>query len=815
MLTIGAMGAGQASYYLNLAGEDYYIKGGEPPGHWYGQGASEIGLEGHVTPEHLYNLFDGLSPDGSESFVQRQRHSDRSAHRPGWDLTFSAPKSVSALWSQLNHQQRQEIQQAHEMAVKAALDYIQDTCLFTRRRRGDVELEPTKMVAALFEHSTSRALDPQLHTHALLLNVGVRSDHTIGAVSSMAIFQAKMTAGALYRAELAAQLQDRMGLELRRERSWFEVKWVPQRLIDEFSKRRKTIEEGLEAKGQTSAKAAAQVAMETRERKEEVSRDNLFGQWRVIGKHHSGFAFNFENLIGMLRNPPTPPEEVVAAAIARITKSSPHFSERDLMRFAAEEAQGLGVSGRAVRQAVPMHLANSEDIVRLGSWNGVQRFTTRSVKEFEDELLGMAQEFNESEEFAADPAATLSGLATNPHLNEEQMKAVFHVTAKTGRLGIVSGMAGTGKTTMLKAAREVWEKLGYEVVGATLSAQAAQELTKGSKIHASTIAKIRYDISQGKAPITNKTVLVVDEAGMVSSKEMAFLFWSAAKAGAKIVLVGDERQLQPIGVGAPFLEMGARFGRATLTEVRRQEEGWARQATKDMADGRIREALSAFAERGGVRISASKATALDDIINAWSNDGMDQKDKIILTGTRKDRAEVNGRAQSARREAQELTGFGANVNGERFYIGDRVQFTENYKRLGIVNGLRGTIRHIDSDGFSIALDDGPTVTVSGRTLKSLQLGYATTTHKAQGATVMASYVLIGGAMQDKEMSYVQASRAKKSTMFFMTKADAGDDLDEICRSMQRSRQKDMASTAAREAHEQARKLVQQSQRLRP
>jgi conjugative relaxase-like TrwC/TraI family protein len=223
MLSIGPMSSTQANYYLDLAQEDYYLKGGEPEGVWHGGGTKFLGLQGTVEGSHLRNLFKGIAPEGDRFLTQRQRHEGKADHRPGWDLTFSAPKSVSVLWSQLPSAERIKITQAHAVATKKALDFVESSAGLTRRGKGGKKLEKAGLIFATFEHGTSRAQDPQLHTHCLLMNISVRQDGTTGTVSSRSVFQTKMTAGSIYRTELSHQLQKELGVKVEKVRDWFEV----------------------------------------------------------------------------------------------------------------------------------------------------------------------------------------------------------------------------------------------------------------------------------------------------------------------------------------------------------------------------------------------------------------------------------------------------------------------------------------------------------------------------------------------------------------------------------------------------------------
>ena len=281
MLSIGGMGSGQGNYYIELAKEDYYLEGGEPLGQWIGTGSAEKSLTGTVNKEAFHALFQGYSPDGLAKFVQS---AGSETHRPGWDLTFSAPKSVSVLWSQVDAETRQVIQKAHFEAVKMAIGYLEDEAAVCRTGKGGHTQVQAKLIVSTFEHGTSRALDANLHTHALVLNMGVCEDGKIRTLESKPLFENKMAAGAIYRAEFSYQLQEALHVQVERERAWFEIKDVSKSLRDDMSTRRKEIEAVLHAKGYTSAEASAMAALATREVKGHVAREELFQKWQEMGE---------------------------------------------------------------------------------------------------------------------------------------------------------------------------------------------------------------------------------------------------------------------------------------------------------------------------------------------------------------------------------------------------------------------------------------------------------------------------------------------------------------------------------------------------
>ncbi len=802
MLSMGAMSGDQAGYYLSLAREDYYLEGGEPPGRWYGNGAADLGLVGTVEADHLYNLFRGSSPDGSIALVQMQRHEGRQEHRPGWDLTFSAPKSVSVLWSQCSEANRARIQAAHFEAVKAAIDYLQDSAAFSRHGRGGHVFETSRLIVACFEHSTSRALDPQLHTHALVMNIGVGSDGRTRTISSLNLFLAKMAAGAIYRAELSRLLTRDLGIEVERRRSWFEVVGVPQDLIEEFSKRRGEIEEELKRRGLNSAEAAAVAAIQTREAKGLVARKALFDNWREGGEGQHWTTVQADRLFDVARPVVDIESELRTATelvVAKLTSEFAHFTKRDMIRFLAEECQGRGVGAKDIQAETERYLRGSPEIVRLGTSYGQERFTTQKMFELESALLsdceGLAS--NTRHQVSADTLVPL--LSRHGELSQEQMRAFWHITHETGAVSVVSGMPGTGKTVLLKAAAEAWKSQGYRVMGAGVAAKTAGRLEASSGIESTSIAMLLHRLESGRDSIDEQTIVVIDEAGMVATPELARLARHCKEAGAKLVLIGDERQIQPIGPGAPFPEIGERFGQVTLVEIQRQNEAWARKAVKDLADGKSREVLREFASRGLVTVAETKSEAMESLVSSWKADGYGPRDCLILAGTRAEVAKLNALAQAERLGSGELGAGSVEHGSQTLHEGDRVIFSKNSAPRGINNGDFGTLTNIDAGErrVTVKLDSGERVTFCLADYGHVSLGYAYTTHKGQGATALGVYVLAGGAMQDRELSYVQASRAREVTRIFTTQVEAGDAVAQLAVEMERSRRKTMAHAIRR------------------
>lgn len=798
------MSSGGGEYYIALGREDYYTAGGEPPGQWLGSGAKELGFFGAVEKDAFRNLLTGHSPEGKPLL---QNAGDEN-HQAGWDFTFSAPKSVSVIWSQADPATRRAMQNAHQKAVEKAIGYLENAESFTRRGKGGTEWERAKLIVATFEHGTSRAQDPQLHTHALIMNVCVREDDTTGALLSKPLFKAKMAAGAIYRAELAHQLEEKLSLVAERKGRVFEIKGVSKRLMDEFSKRREAILEALEKSGFSGAKAAAAANLATREVKGHIAREELFINWHLVGMEHGFSLSEVKTLLTgqeIKRDLEREKRAAVETAITKITESQSHFSERDLIRHTAEEAQGRGLSADHVLSAVKEELTHSSELVRLGQVKNELRYTTKENLLIETKMLAQVMAGREKD-FSLKEDAAIS-----QKLSEEQKKALHHIAETRGAVKVVSGMAGTGKTTLLNAAREVWEASGFEVRGAALSGKAAQGLEEGAGIKSETIHKTLSDLEKGNLKINSNTILVIDEAGMVGTRQMARLVDEMSRAGGKLVLVGDARQLQPIDAGGPFRAIAERIGAAELTDIRRQRDERDREAIKAIAGGRAERALQSFAERGLLTVTENRREAMKELISDWKKiAGENPKEVLIITGTRLEAATLNKLAQEDRKTQGELGSRSLTVNGTHFYENDRILFTKNSRLYGVKNGSLGTIDAIDErqDVLRVKLDSGAEVRISARQYENVSLGYAVTTHKGQGVTVEKSFVLSGGEMTDRELSYVQASRAKGETRIYTDRSDAGDLLTALARRMNNSRQKDMAVDVLIEEQQRTHKIGQ-------
>lgn len=503
-----------------------------------------------------------------------------------------------------------------------------------------------------------------------------------------------------------------------------------------------------------------------------------------LEEHHAIARANGERLLA------TP-----ALAIDAITHSQATFTTRDLARFVHRHSDGKEQFDR-VMAAVRASL----ELVKLGKdGRGEQRFTSR-------EMLGIELRLERETDRIAGriehslPASTSDRVIANVarrdlHLGPEQESALRHVVQ--GRdLGIIIGNAGTGKSTTLGLAREAWEQAGYRVQGAALSGIAAENLEHGSGIGSRTLASLEHQWALGRDLLTNRDVLVIDEAGMIGTRQMERIVRETEKRGAKLVLVGDPEQLQAIEAGAAFRSITERYGHVEITEIRRQREDWQRDSTRRLATGRTAEAIHTYAERGAMHMAETREAARAGLVERWDRDRVAAPDasRIILAHTNDDVRSLNELARERLRAADDL-GTEVDVEtarGQRaFAAGDRVMFLRNERGLGVKNGSLGRVDNITAVRMAVMLDDGRAVAFDVKDYADIDHGYAATVHKAQGMTVDRVHVLATPGL-DRHAAYVALSRHREAVELHYGRDDFADG-SRLVRALSRERGKDMAS----------------------
>ncbi len=432
------------------------------------------------------------------------------------------------------------------------------------------------------------------------------------------------------------------------------------------------------------------------------------------------------------------------------------FRQADLEKIAAsyldDATAGKDLAERALAHSSVVKL---EDHAGEGARG---KFTTKGMVKLEAGMIERALKMNEVTGYGAHIGAVRAALEAKPFLSDEQSQAVSHVTGR-GRIAVVSGMAGAGKSTMLDTAREAWERSGYEVKGAALAGIAAQGLQESAAIPSRTLHSWEMSWNNGRDLLKKGDVFVIDEGGMVGSKQLARVLQAVDKAGAKAVLVGDSEQLQPIEAGAPFRAIAEHTGYVEMTGVRRQEQTWQRRATRLLASGRTGTALAAYARRGLMHEFGERSEAIEQVAKDYLADSQSGS-KVVLAHSNEAVDELNRKIREGRFERQELGAertYQAERGARSFAVGDRILFRRNDKQLGVKNGSLGTVTAAGRGALSARLDSGETLRIDPKEYRHFDHGYAMTIHKSQGATVDRSFVLGTGGM-DRHLTYVAMSR---------------------------------------------------------
>ncbi|EEY3363067.1 MobA/MobL family protein [Escherichia coli] len=563
--------------------------------------------------------------------------------------------------------------------------------------------------------------------------------------------------------------------------------------------------------------------------------------------------------------------------LEKITQTQAVFDRRDIARELnryiddPQQFQNLMVRLEAAPELVQLAGEVSD-----GRRTIPAKLTTREMIETERAMIGSAEKLAGADSHAVQADKLAAAVNRYDTLSDEQRAAVEHVTG-AGRLAVIIGDAGTGKSFAMRVAKEAWEAQGYKVIGAALAGKAAEELEAGSGIHSRTLASLEMkweaDKEKGNKPAARKsfeqieaerkarhraaldryykreveyqyrhakwqaagrkwaepkpprkpdpyvpltpfeskkrvdtrldsnTVLVIDEAGMVGSRQLAKVLAEAEKAGAKVVMLGDDKQLAAIEAGAGFRAITERVGAAEITQIRRQREDWAREASAEFARGDVRTALDAYNERGRVRLVDDREAAKAALAADWLADREKGGSSIILAHTNADVRDLNDTIRHARQQAGELgqsAEFVTKRGRREFAEGDRLVFLQNDRDIGVKNGTLGTVTRAGDGRLAVRLDDGRDVAFEARRYADVDHGYAVTVHKAQGVTVDRAYVLATGGM-DRNLAYVGMTRHRDAATLYAGRDDFGS-YDKLARGLARQRPKESTLDFAESAY---------------
>jgi len=806
VLSVAKLTPGQEVYYERsvAAGlDDYYAGKGEAPGVWAGEGAVSLGLDGEVEEGGLGSLVRGRHPKTGDELrahvkartITIERIDPESGKRwleekklapvAGFDLVFSTPKSISLLHALGNEETRSAIADAHRSAWQAALAYLEEEACVTRRGKdGFIRERGGGFVAATYQHRTSRAQDPHLHTHVIVANMTQSpSDGAWRALDGEALLKTyRLAAGYLYESHLRFELSTRLGLEWEKpEKGWAELKGVPRAVIDAFSTRRAQVVEHMAEQGTRGFYAAQVAAVASRERKEELDLSRLRGEWYARAAEHGLDRAELEGLLHRAPYREPNPAQLVALAerllgAEGLTEKRSSFSEPELvMAWAEAHAQGAPVERIHALAARFLELPGVERVSEVPPPGKAAYFSTTDLLRIEREALALVDRNRGSgvpavvgelvDELLAERADHLS-------LSAEQERMVRAVTSSSDCVLCVGGLAGSGKTSAVRVAVEAFVASGVPVLGAAPSGIAAERLTDEAGIPATTLHRLLAAAGR-EGGLPRGSVLVVDEAGMAETRVLAPLLALVEEAEGKAVLVGDPHQLPAVGAGGLFAAIVERHGAIQLRENRRQQDELERCALEALRGGLGREYL-AFAERNE-RLVFSQGpleTRARLLADWWQAAKDDLPGSVMIALRRVDVAELNAAARALMEAEGGLGKERLEVAGLDFAVGDRIVCRHNADALGIHNGTRGTVAALSprNGALTVATDRGEQVELPRTYLEAghVQHAYAVTGHASQGLTVERAFVLGCERGRLQEWGYVALSRARAQTRLYVT-----------------------------------------------
>ncbi len=803
---------------------DYYLKDGErteAPGRW-AQGANHFELDPQqpVTGEQLRTLMAVQRPDTNGELRRIGGSGEAVA---AIDATFSAPKSVSAVWALAGPQLRDQIETAHEAAIDRALTYATSQVPMLRRRISEdkvIHEKATGLVATSWRHTTARAVqdqvpDPQLHSH-VLLHGAVRRDGRIVAIDSRSWLVHQREIGAAYRTELARELGTLGFTVIRgtgRGGRYFELEGIPQELLDRWSSRHHQVQAAIrdrlldqdhelraiiaqDGAGATEAKEQLDLLHSTRlspkqERlmgtvtrtiKTPVTEQDLDGDWRRTGLRH-GMSRERIEVLRHSRKAELQPA-TAREVLDGLTEFDATFPARDARAVALERSAGTPIT-QALEQLRAMRASN--EILLLADGTG----TTRQHRGQERAVVVITERLTAKRTQPLPTAAALSEISrlnqelstTGGQLSEEQLTAI-QLACSEHQLVMIEGHAGTGKSTTLTGIARAHQACGRQIIVTSTAALAAESLAtelnnRGVTTTAYSTAGLATAIRAGRLDLTPQTTVIHDEAALASTREQHDLLSAIESSGARLILVGDPQQNQPVGAGGLWeqIETTTRHAEAhvQLTRNQRAQDPADRQDQALFRDGQIELAIRGYAARDRIHLDPEQRRVEDQALDAAHADRAHGKSTIVIAQTSNERLdELNARAQAIRHQHGELGDESLELPGRPYQLhaGDYVQLRHTIEHPDhgqLRNGTAAEVTHINpgSGELELRLAQGSQLQLSQRQIidADLRLAYVQHPFPAQGHTTDTAHVIIAGNATH-EGTYVALTRARQQTHIY-------------------------------------------------
>jgi conjugative relaxase-like TrwC/TraI family protein len=739
-----------------------------------------------------------------DAYAEAARHAGRRVDDRDacFDLCFSDVKSGSLFYAGADAATRREYAAARQEAIKGALGWLEQHAVGVRRGHGGAEhLDGRGLLAIGYEHRTSREGDPQLHTHLLVQNLTEGPDGRATALDSKRLWAHLMTAERVYQQLWRAELSRRLGLEFVQvpDHEQLEVKgWEDKALRDGFSKRAAQVRAQCDAWGASDTRTARQAARATRRAKDHAEPDDvIYDRWRAELAGHGIGERTYAERLGRATGHSVTDGQAAAlleelAGPDGLTAQASTFARRDVVDHLARRLP-TGASAAATLEELEgladWFLAERAVVVARDDQLAEVRYSTPELVALEERLLDGATARADAGCAVVAPEHLRATLDAFPTMGRDQADALADLTRSGAGVSLLVGKAGHGKTFVAGATAHVYGLQGHRVLGTAPTGLAATGLRNEGFVDARTVDRLLADLEQRRDRLDPKTVLLVDEAGMVGTRKLARLLDHAGRAEAKVVLVGDDRQLSSIDAGGGFRGLRLRLGASELQQNRRQQAEWEQQALELVRRFKVQEAVGLYREHDRVVLAETKDELTRGLLEDWRQAFEQGQDVVILAHRRQDVGQFNLACQQVRTEAGELDpDQRLQVADRSLAVGDRVVCGKNaLKRLGIANGTRGTVVALDPHERSLTIRvgdnadaagrgaaEGQTVTLPASYLdgkgrpgapRRVDLAYATTGHKSQGLTKWTSLPFVSGR-EDAQWLYVVLSRAKHLTRIY-------------------------------------------------
>jgi conjugative relaxase-like TrwC/TraI family protein len=749
MLTAASVAnaGGASNYYLEQ--DNYYLRDeGVQFSEWFGEGAKLQGLEGKVDEDDFRKVLGGLVDNQVLGRIIKNEQGERQfTHRAGDDFTFSAPKSVSIIaLAHPDNKMRETMREAHNETVRAVLNYAEKNFAEVRKSTPGQEektiLKTGNLTAALFHHDTSRDLDPQLHTHAVIANMSKHGDKW-QALYNKDLFKNKETLGRLYSSVLAEKVQS-MGYKITEtdKRGNFEIAGIGKEIRDAFSSRDKAIREHLEGKGidyEKATEADKKIAWQnTREKKTNVSRTKLREQW----------AAKLQNIDlkiqKQVNHQKISAEEAVKFAIRHVSTNEATFSKNEITKAAISHIHGRG-------DALEIDVAIAKMVERGALIQKGDKFTTRqNIKSEEWALSALGKNLNAMKEFVAAPKLDKAiqtgqqkafGKKNSINLTQGQINGIKVALSTKSRFVGINGLAGTGKTTALNVLREIASDKGIKITALAPTGRAVEELKNGAGLNnAKTLASFLVQKKQESVSKPffgrNKEIWLVDESSMINQKNANQLMALAEKHDSKIVFLGDIHQMPAVERGKPFESLvNAGMKTEFLTEITRQKTAETRAVIGAMVgrDNNIvkpenilttegmKKAFSILEEQKKIVVNPDNALLREKIAQDFlSKTPEERNNTIIVTPFNRDREAITDLIRTGLKATGEINQNELKTavllpkalskaqmrHAQYFKIGDNLRIGKDYESIGVKKGDYFEVKAIDRNHNTLTLSNG-------------------------------------------------------------------------------------------------------------